>query len=1724
MYNLIRTVRTIMKAPKLGVFTLIGVAVALTMLLAACPEEAPSPGSPAAPPAPSSPADLTVEIGDGQAVITWTAADGAVEYRIYRAEPGGDLVRIASDIKITGLTFTDTGLTNGTVYRYVVRAVNSAGGESGDSDEVNATPNPIITIPPAPTNLIAAPGDTVVILTWNTTDGADEYRVYRAESLVGDLVRIAEATTITETTYTDTGLTNGATYYYSVRAANSAGESPDSNEVTALVNPPLPAVPANLSATAGDSQVSLSWDAADNAAEYRIYRANTTSGALTRIDDTITITETTYTDTGVSNNITYRYTVRAANVAGESGDSDEVTVVPNPPIPAIPANLSATAGDGQVSLSWEAADNAAEYRVYRADTTSGALTRIASGTTITETAYTDTQVTNNTVYRYTVRAFNTAGESGDSNVVNTTPNPPIPAVPANLTATAGNARVSLSWDAADDAAEYQVYRAATAAATPARIASTTTITDTSYTDTGLTNDTTYYYVVRSVNTAGASGDSTKVSAMPFVPVVIPTAPANLSATAGNAQVSLSWDASAGTDEYRVYRAASTGSFTRIASGTTITDTNYTDTGVTNGTAYRYTVRAYNTAGESGDSNTVSATPAIPIPAAPENLSVTTTTSAAALSWNAVTGATAYQVYRATGAGSFTRIASGSTITGTTYTNTGLTEGVSYRYTVRAVNSSGVGPDSDEVNAIPDHSNTRTGATSVTSGTAVNGAINPRTDTDYFSIQVTASTATPMEILATTTGLLDTVGVIYNANGVILASDDDSGATGGNFRALATTITTSGTYYVQVGSFQGSSTGNYSLTVTARVAPADLEIDSVSVSDTSLAPGGTATATVVVENSGSQASTSATTLRVYLSTDNVFTSADTSLATPTVSTIAAGATASAAPSITIPANTTAGTYYIGACVDALTGESNTGNNCSQNSGVQITVTSAPDLTTAITSVPSTSITTGNSITVGASVSNQGSLAAVATTLRVYLSTDSTITGDDTEITASSGVSVIALNPGFSVALPSISATIPRATAGGTYYIGSCVDTVRSEANTANNCSAGSEVTLMQPPAPDLVPSVFFSGSLTDTERTVSRGDSFDIDLYIDNVGNLAYNSAGTFRIYLLAESGDNACYHGQAESLPDFTCAHRVELATGTIPALSAGSIPTTATVPGVEITIPTNTVPGDYFIGVCADSPTNELVTTNNCSAHNLPGDANDPAGNWLEVTVPAPDLRISEFTVDEDSIIVGNSTGVSITVENSGNLATGSEQIVGRFFLSTDDTYSISDDVQFTSISVNELAAGASNTYSTGVMIPTITTPGNYYIGACIDVLSGTATAESDGTNNCTDMAGGAIEVNPIPPADLTIASVASSNTNILSDTDIFPGGEHLNFTVGIQNSGGRATTSMTTVKVYLSSDTTFTGGGNDVQLFSKDSIPVFAAGASQTVTAENITIPSDTTPGTYYVGACVDPLPNDEGSNTGNNCSDSSANYTEINVINLPTWTTRTSNVGTRTLYDVHYADDLWVVVGDSGVITTSDTGETWTSRTSSVTTRLNDVHYDNNLWVAVGNSGTAGSTVVTSTDPTTTDTSSTDVWTQRVVTNSTAHLNAVYYAANRWVAVGSAGTIATSANGTVWSKVTVTGLTDSLVDVYYANSLWVAVGAGGTIVTSTNGTTWTVQTSNVTSDLNDVHYANGSWVAVGANGTITVSTNGTTWGTPQNVNDPDGNDIAATLITRPLQTATG
>jgi chitodextrinase len=263
-----------------------------------------------------------------------------------------------------------------------------------------------------------------------------------------------------------------------------------------------PTAPTGVQATvSGENRIDLAWaPATDNAslAGYKVYRDGGHIGSSE---------VTAYSDTVVTQGVTYSYQVSAVDYVGnESEKSQDVTVnTGDTSAPTIPANLQATVvSSSEIRLTWTASTDdvgVSGYRIYR----DGSLIATSTGL-----IYSDTGLSAATSYIYRVAAFDSAGNASSQTAaltVNTGDTTP-PTVPAGVNATAvSSSRIDLSWTASTDnvaVASYRIYRNSALLAT---------VTGTSYSDTGLAASTAYTYNVSAVDgTGNASAQSTDASA------------------------------------------------------------------------------------------------------------------------------------------------------------------------------------------------------------------------------------------------------------------------------------------------------------------------------------------------------------------------------------------------------------------------------------------------------------------------------------------------------------------------------------------------------------------------------------------------------------------------------------------------------------------------------------------------------------------------------------------------------------------------------------------------------------------------------------------------------------------------------------------------------------------------------------------------------------------------------------------------------------------------------------------------------------------------------------------------------------------------------------------------------------------------------------------------------------------------------------------------------------
>ena len=460
------------------------------------------------------------------------------------------------------------------------------------------------TVPAAPKIKLTTSGNQFQ-LSWNAVPGAASYQVYRiVDSTVEDYTLLG---TTKSTTYTDKTAKAGTTYTFAVKAVNANGESMTSSSCAGK----LAAAPDNVTLTGAKavsgSTILVTWQAANGAAEYRVYRKDAANPKWKGIAN---VTGTSWTDKTAVAGVKYTYTIRGISANGKlspgfdtTGVSATIPAAPTPTTPAEVTLIGAVAGSDGITVKWKAAAGAKEYRVYRKGP---GETKWKGLVNVTGISWTDRGVKAGAKYTYTVRGIGADGKTlsptyNNLGVSTTATVTPVPITPANVTligATAGSSGITVTWKTAAGAEKYRVYRIGPG---DAKWVGLVNVTGTGWTDTNVKAGVKYTYTVRGISVDGKTlsptfnnlGVSTTATVTP-----VPITPANVTligATAGSSGITVTWKTAAGAEKYRVYRIGPGDA--KWVGLVNVTGTGWTDTNVTKGVKYTYTVRGISVDGK-----------------------------------------------------------------------------------------------------------------------------------------------------------------------------------------------------------------------------------------------------------------------------------------------------------------------------------------------------------------------------------------------------------------------------------------------------------------------------------------------------------------------------------------------------------------------------------------------------------------------------------------------------------------------------------------------------------------------------------------------------------------------------------------------------------------------------------------------------------------------------------------------------------------------------------------------------------------------------------------------------------------------------------------------------------------------------------------------------------------------------------------------------------------------
>ena len=739
------------------------------------------------PPAPPTGVKAT-PTSDTNISVSWKAAvsGGApLTIKSYTVFRGISPILVNQQMAITTqLTYNDATATADTTYYYALLATDSG----GDVSLMSATYQVTSFSPPqAPTNVTAnSTSTTKAVVTWTAAvTGGLVVRNYSISRGTSPTSLTTSLGTTPNTTYNDTTVSAGVTYYYGVVATDTGSYvSPMSVPgVVTVVMPP--SAPTGLTATtANTTKVTLTWAAAQGngfpVKYYKVYRGTTPINILNAL--LATTTAITYTDKTIVPGTIYYYGVQAEDSAMDLSAMSSVVpssgfTPPQPPTGATATPLSTT----RISVTWTPATAGtlaiSYYQLYRGTSPNGAFAQVA---TVAQASYTDQNVTQKTTYYYAIESQDSGGDDSamSATASATVPTPPLP--PSSVTPSPiSGTKISVIWPPATSGGlpvnYYQVFRG-TAANSLSPFA---TVMANSYTDTNAVPGTTYYYAVEAQDSGGDVSPMSSTGTV--VAPALPSAPVGLTASATNGTiVNLSWSASNNGGlpiaYYQVYRNGS--------QFTTTTQAAAIDTQRTPGATYSYYVIAQDSGNDvSPASSAVTATTYV-LPSAPTGLGATSASNIApgaaqatysvSLRWSPSTGGLPIQFYQVLRGSSAANLSQVSSVTQTQWTDNGVVAGTTYYYGIIAGDTGG------------DLSNQSAAAVVATSNPNAPGQFNilpmgissfSPSSTLFPGLPQTNISGTLFDDVGYQSGIVMNNKVIYNANEVWVGSTSWMGAVG-----------------------------------------------------------------------------------------------------------------------------------------------------------------------------------------------------------------------------------------------------------------------------------------------------------------------------------------------------------------------------------------------------------------------------------------------------------------------------------------------------------------------------------------------------------------------------------------------------------------------------------------------------------------------------------------------------------------------------------------------------------------------------------------------------------------------------------------------------------------------------------------------------------------------------------------------------------------------------------
>lgn len=531
---------------------------------------------------------------------------------------------------------------------------------------------------------------TSLELCWSKVKGVTGYSISRSTSSGGTFTEVAKVTPATQTTWTDTGLKPGVTYYYKIRTYTTSGSKTTYGKYSPVASGTTITRPMISSIKSKNSKaLVISWETVNNAANYEIYRATKKNGTYSRIATLAGVNRLTYTDTRIKAGKKYHYKIRSVGQIDKATVYSDYSDVYSARTAKVPTSvLVKSQATKTLRISWKAEPKTAGYQIKRATSAKGKYTQIATVQGGSVSYYDDDTVKGNTTYYYKVQSFNYNGTTkGVSGYGSTASGKTIKKTKIQKIESSTFTDQTISWKKAAGVDGYIIYQSTSKDGPYKKIKKISGAKTTSYKVTNLTPGTRYYYQVRTrkkVNGKVGYGSYSEVC-----DAWTGTSPKIVSVKGmTGTSLEVSWNPVGGAASYDIYRSTSAaGTYQKIASAGA-SDTRYIDSNLKMTQQYYYKIDAhmngYNSTKTTGKGAALGGSP----------ISVTSITSAAmdpqgklAVTWNAVPNVTGYQIYRSTEQnGTYTLLHTVTNPAVITYIDETAVDHTAYYYKIVLINS------------------------------------------------------------------------------------------------------------------------------------------------------------------------------------------------------------------------------------------------------------------------------------------------------------------------------------------------------------------------------------------------------------------------------------------------------------------------------------------------------------------------------------------------------------------------------------------------------------------------------------------------------------------------------------------------------------------------------------------------------------------------------------------------------------------------------------------------------------------------------------------------------------------------------------------------------------------------------------------------------------------------------------------------------------------------------